>query len=131
MRYYEVAPTKIIRANANVFTYSSETPLRHGSFVMVPIGKQTLLGVVIKEVVKPSYVTKDIAETLNIPTLPAALVKTAEWMSEYYHTHLATVLQTILPRGLTKNRRLKQINHITHERDRTHFLLNRNQQKSS
>jgi len=130
MRYYEVAPTKIIRANANVFTYSSETPLRHGSFVMVPIGKQTLLGVVIKEVVKPSYVTKDIAETLNIPTLPAALVKTAEWMSEYYHTHLATVLQTILPRGLTKNRRLKQINHITHERDRTHFLLNRNQQKA-
>ena len=130
MRYYEVAPTKIIRANANVFTYSSKTPLICGSLVMVPIAKQTLLGVVIKEVAKPSYATKDITEILNIPALPIALVKTAEWMSEYYHTHLATVLQTVLPRGLTKNRRLKQSERVTHERDRTHFLLNKNQQKA-
>lgn len=130
MRYYEVAPTKIIRANANVFTYSSEASLAYGSFVMIPIGKQILLGVVIKEVAKPNYATKDISEILNIPTLPTALVKTAEWMSEYYHTHLATVLQTILPRGLTKNRRLKQRERATHERDRTHFLLNKNQQKA-
>jgi len=127
MRYYEVAPTKIIRANASTFTYASVEPLSVGSFVMVPIGKQTLIGVIIKEVAKPSYATKEIAQLLAIPPLPSQLVQTAVWMSSYYHTHLATVLQTILPRGLTKNRRLKQRESHTHERERTHFLLNPHQ----
>lgn len=128
MRYYEVAPTKIIRANANTFTYASNTPLPVGTFVMIPIGKQTLLGVVMKEVMRPEYATKEISELLSIQALPAQLIRTAEWMSDYYHTHLATVLQTLLPRGLTKNRRLKQRPKQTHERDRTHFLLNKKQQ---
>lgn len=127
MRYYEVAPTKIIRANANTFTYASAEPLSVGSFVMTPVGKQTLIGVIIKEVTRPTYVTKEITQPLAIPSLPLQLVQTAVWMSNYYHTHLATVLQTILPRGLTKTRRVKQRESHTHERDRTHFLLNSHQ----
>ena len=128
MRYYEVAPTKIVRANASTFTYANDTPVAIGAFVMIPVGKQTLLGVVVKEVARPNYETKEISELLDIPTLPLQLVQTAEWMSSYYHSHLATVLQTILPRGLTKNRRHKQRSSLSHERDRTHFLLNKQQQ---
>lgn len=128
MRYYEIAPTKIIRANANTFTYSSNTPLIIGSFVMMPVGKQTLLGIVIKEVARPAYTTKEVSAPLDIPTLPIQLVQVAEWMSSYYHAHLATVFQTILPRGLTKKRRLKQREKFVHKRDRTHFLLNETQQ---
>ena len=122
MRYYEVAPTKIVRANANSFTYSSNSVLTIGAFVMIPLGKQTLLGVVIKEVARPTYETKEISNPLDIPSLPEQLLQTALWMSNYYHTHLATVFQTILPRGLTKSRRLKQRSSIVHERDRTNFF---------
>ena len=128
MRYYEVAPTKIVRANANSFTYSSNSVLTIGAFVMIPLSKQTLLGVVIKEVARPTYETKEISNPLDIPSLPEQLLQTALWMSNYYHTHLATVFQTILPRGLTKSRRLKQRSSIVHERDRTNFLLNKQQQ---
>jgi len=128
MRYYEVAPIKIIRANANTFTYSSHTPLTIGAFVMIPVGKQTLLGIVIEEVARPTYATKEISEPLDIPRLPIQLVQTAEWMSTYYHAHLAIVLQTILPRGITKKRRHKQREQFAHKRDRTHFLLNKTQQ---
>ncbi|MEO5949454.1 MAG: primosomal protein N', partial [Candidatus Saccharimonas sp.] len=56
------------------------------------------------------------------------LVRTALWMSEYYATHLATVLQTLLPHGLTTKRRplnVKPTDIIT--RERTHFLLNSQQ----
>jgi len=130
MRYYEVAPTKIVRANASTFTYASDTPVAIGAFVMIPVGKQTLLGVVVKEVTRPDYATKEISELLNIPNLPLQLVQTAEWMSSYYHSHLATVFQTILPRGLTKSRRYKQRSNLVHERDRTHFLLNEQQQEA-
>lgn len=127
MRYYEVAPTKIVRANANTFTYASNSPLTVGAFVTIPVGKQTLLGVTVKEVTRPDYQTKEISELLDIPAIPLPLIQTAEWMSSYYHSHLATVLQTILPRGLTKSRRLKQRSNLLHERDRTHFLLNKQQ----
>ncbi|HSW92547.1 MAG TPA: primosomal protein N' [Patescibacteria group bacterium] len=128
MRYYEVAPTKIVRANASTFTYANDTPVTIGAFVMIPVGKQTLLGVVIKGVARPDYPTKEISELLDIPPLPLQLTHTAEWMSDYYHSHLATVFQTILPRGLTKSRRSKQRPSLVHERDRTHFLLNKQQQ---
>lgn len=130
MHYYEVAPTKIIRANADSFTYSCDSVVKIGSFVSISIGKLTLLGVVIREASQPSYVTKPISEILSIPPLPLQLLCTAVWMSEYYHTHLATVLQTVLPRGITKQRRSKTNSPLLIERDRTNFLLNKDQEKA-
>ena len=130
MQYYEVAPTKVIRADAYTFTYSCDSRLPIGSFVSISVGKQTLTGVIYKEVPKPTYATKPIAAILDIPALPLQLLQTATWMSDYYHTHLATVLQTILPRGLTKQRRAKPRLPLEIERERTHFLLNKDQQSA-
>ncbi|WP_297940016.1 primosomal protein N', partial [uncultured Campylobacter sp.] len=56
------------------------------------------------------------------------LLKTALWMARYYATPLATTLQTILPRGLTKKRRTAAYSRQTISRDRTHYLLNKDQQ---
>jgi len=130
MHYYEVAPTKIVRANAHTFTYSSNDALALGSFVQIPIGKQVQLGMVIKEVTKPAYETREVTELLDIPPLPQALITTSLWMSDYYHTHLAQVLQTVLPRGLTKHRRAPRNAASVIKRDRTHFLLNKYQTKA-
>ena len=127
MNYYEVAPIKIIRAGSGTFTYMSDTPLALGSFVTVPVGKSTYTGVVMSKFSKPEYATKAIIELLNIPPLPLALVATCLWMSLYYNTHLATVLQTVLPRGITKKRRVSKNAPLTIKRDRTHFLLNKDQ----
>ena len=43
MYYYEVAPNRIIRQNAAVFTYSSEQPLAIGQIVLVEVGKKQQL----------------------------------------------------------------------------------------
>lgn len=123
MQYYEVAPTKIVRANSPTFTYTSSVALAVGSFVTVPIGKTTLTGVVMRPTSKPAYQTKDITEVIDIPPLPPALISVALWMAEYYNSHLATVLQTVLPRGITKKRRVTKQALPSVERDRTHFLL--------
>ena len=105
MHYYEVAPRQIIRADQSTFTYSSEQALPNGSIVIVEVGKKSLLGVVVKSAAKPSYVTKPITSVLLDQPLPKPILELALWLSQYYATPLATVLQTILPTGVQKKRR--------------------------
>lgn len=127
MYYYEVAPTRIIRAGADVFTYHFDNPLPNGTIVKIPVGKQNYLGVIMRRVSKPGFPTKPLSDAIETAPLPARLLRTAEWMSHYYATPLATVWQTILPRGLDKKRRKKQIESSVHTRNRTTFVLNKNQ----
>ena len=130
MHYYEIAPTKIVRTGSDSFTYKSEQLLEVGQLVLIPVGKQTLTGLVIKRAVEPPYSTRNVTAALDIPPLPLPLLSTALWMSKYYATPLATVLQTILPRGLTKKRHKKISSPHSISRKRTHFLLNKDQQSA-
>jgi len=128
MNYFEVAPLRIVRGLQHTYTYQSTESLPVGQLVMIPLGKQTVVGLVVSIASKPTYETKSVHESLALPALPEQLVRTALWMSEYYTTHLATVLQTLLPRGLTTKRRTPTLKHPQEVvRDRTHFLLNTHQ----
>jgi primosomal protein N' (replication factor Y) (superfamily II helicase) len=127
MWFYEVAPTKIIRSNANTFTYHSAQQLSVGHLVLIPVGKQQLVGLVIKPVSKPAYETKPIDGVIEITALPRSLVELSLWLADYYHTPLATVLQTVLPRGLTKKRRSKEAQPHVSTRNRTTIVLNDDQ----
>ena len=127
MHYYEVAPNQIIRAGSSVFTYASRNILHTGHIVEIQVGKKTLTGIIIREVHKPQFETKEVVQLVEETPLPKELVHAALWMSDYYATPLATVLQTVLPRGLQKNRRDRQLNIHTPIRDRTHIVLNKEQ----
>ncbi len=128
--YYEIAPLSIVRIDSNTFTYSSETPLVVGQFVNISVGKKSLTGIVIAATKAPTYPTKEVTATLDIPTLPSALVATALWMSAYYTTPLATVLQTVLPRGLSKKRRPSPLSSSDIKRSRTKIVFTAAQQKA-
>lgn len=127
MYYYEVAPNQIVRSTSGVFTYASNVKLPVGQIVHVEVGKKQLLGIVIREVSKPAYETKPISRLVETNPLPKPLVDLALWLSDYYATHLALVLQTILPRGLTKKRRdrVKNVQKIV--RERTNIVFNEDQ----
>lgn len=127
MHYYEVAPNRIVRQNSSVFTYSSDTKLLVGHVVAVEIGTKQHVGVVMKEVKKPLYTTKPILKIIEDTPLPSHLLSLGEWIASYYDTHFATVLQTLLPSGLTKNRRKQVKKQIETIRNRTHFVLNSKQ----
>jgi len=130
MFYYEVAPTRIVRAGADVFTYSSKDRYAVGMVVEIPIGKNSGLGVVIGEVAKPSFATKDIIQGVSPKAIPAHLMELANWMASYYSTPLATVLQTLLPRGIDKTRRETAIpTPLASIRDRTTIVLNDDQRR--
>lgn len=127
MHYYEVAPTRIIRPNSSVFTYASDRALTNGHVVMVEAGHKQYVGVVMREVGKPSYDTKLITRMVTDTPVPAHLLLLAEWMATYYDTHLASVFQTILPSGLQKSRRAKQKTSSHPIRERTKNVFTKDQ----
>jgi len=129
MYFYEVAPNQIVRKTADVFTYHHDSLLQSGQLATIEVGKKHLVGVVMRQVEKPAYETKELI-ALELPPLPQPLVELAQWLAQYYKTPLATVLQTILPRGLTKTRRRSTTTKLTATRDRTHFLFNDEQQQA-
>ncbi|MDN5819582.1 MAG: primosomal protein N' [bacterium] len=128
MHYFEVAPKQIIRADQTVFTYQSAEELKIGQLVTIPVGKKSTIGVVTKQVTKPAFETKPITDIIEAKPLPQALVKLAFWMAQYYETPLPKVLQTLLPSGLTKNRRAKETSPSKSSlKTRTNFVLNKDQ----
>lgn len=106
MHYYEVAPTKIIRANTDSLTYHAEQVLPVGTIVSIPVGKKNNIGIILRKTSRPEYQTKTIDHTVETIPIPQALLETLQWISAYYATPLATVLQVALPRGIEKKRRL-------------------------
>lgn len=127
MHYYEVAPNQIVRPGNDVFTYSSEDEYVAGHIVGIEVGKKKMTGVIIRPVKKPSYTTKPISACIESTPLPAELVQLARWISEYYVTPLALVLQTLLPRGLQTTRRTRTDTVERHARDRTTIVFNKGQ----
>lgn len=128
MTYYLVAPLTVVRDNEPAFTYHSETPLSTGTVVRIGVGKKELTGVVLRTVEKkPSFTTKPILSVLTTTPLPPPLLMLADWMSGYYATHLALVLQTLLPAGLHKQRRQKETTTTYAQRARTNIVLNEEQ----
>ncbi len=130
MHYYEVAPNQIIRLGSDVFTYASKQSLPIGQIVIIEVGKKQLIGVVIREANQPDYKTKEILSVVIDHPLPKPLIGLAEWLAGYYATPLALVLQTLLPRGLTKTRRPLQNSKVATERIRTNILFNTEQKQA-
>lgn len=127
MHYYEVAPNRIIRASSASFTYHSKEQFPIGQIVTIEIGKKSVAGIIIDEVKKPAYDTKPISGSIESTPLPLPLVQLSLWLSAYYATHLGVVLQTLLPRGVQKNRRLKLLEKHTPIRERTKNVFTKEQ----
>lgn len=107
MKYYLIAPAKTFHNSDNLLTYSSETPLKIGQIVEIPLGRQSTIGIVVKNTTQPDFDTKSITKIIYEQPLPKKLVDALFWLSSYYRCPLSTVIQAALPRGITKNRRSK------------------------
>ena len=103
--YVEVIVGKGVGKGASVLTYFSSLPVLPGSIVEVPLMRSRAPAVVYKKVAQPDFKCKEITRILYSKPLPAHLIKTAIWMSEYYATPLSGVMGMILPTGVLKKRR--------------------------
>ena len=108
MNYYLVAPAKTFNQSENLLTYQSEVKLSIGQIVLIPLGKQQTIGIVVENTTKPPFATKDILHSIYAEPLPKHLVKALFWLTDYYRCPMSTVVQAILPRGITIKRRKKK-----------------------
>ena len=101
--FYEVMAV----GKVETLTYNSDVSLLVGQIVLVPLGKKTVPGIVIKKVARPSFKTKTILKILYAKPLPWHLVKTAQFIHDYYLAEAGLVAGMILPTGVEKKRRTK------------------------
>lgn len=104
--YYLVSPLLHGGLAEFSFTYSAYIKLPLGSFVTVPFGRRSSLGIVMQQVTKPEFKTKPVTELHNnLPVLENHILEMAIWLHEYYVASSLAVWQTLLPAGLTKKAR--------------------------
>ena len=99
--YYEVVP----EGKIGILTYNFDASLVPGQMVMVPVGRRTVPGVVIKKVAQPEFKTREILKVLYAKPLPKHLLDVVRFMHEYYLVAEGEAVGLILPRGVQKQRR--------------------------
>ncbi len=100
--YYEVIP----EGKVGRLTYHSEVgSLVPGQVVLVPLGRRTVPGVVVKKVAQPNFQTKPIVKILYTKPLPRQLLAVVRFLRAYYLTAEGEGVSLILPNGVEKQRR--------------------------
>ncbi len=112
MNYYLIAPAKTFHDTDNTLTYAAENPLKIGQIVEIPLGKQKTVGIVVKKTTEPDFATKSILRVLYEQPLPGHILKALSWLTDYYRCPMSAVVQAILPRGITKNRRTSKTTNV-------------------
>ncbi|MDO5451820.1 MAG: DEAD/DEAH box helicase family protein [Candidatus Saccharibacteria bacterium] len=102
--FYEVIP----EGKTEELTYSCDSSLLPGQIVMVPVGRRTVPGVVVKKVAQPDFKTKAILKVLYSKPLPPHLLAAVRFVHEYYLAPSGTALSLVLPRGVQKQRRKRK-----------------------
>ena len=99
--FYEVIPEGKVEA----LTYDYSGSLSVGQIVLVPVGRRTVPGVVIKKVAQPDFRTKTILKILYSKPLPKHLLAVVKFIHEYYLAPSGQAVSLILPTGVEKKRR--------------------------
>ena len=98
--YYDVAVNLPIR---QCFTYKSITSIKKGSRVVVPFGKKTIVGIVVRKIAKPNSFNKSGAIKEIISTneqfvcFDKSIFNTILWASDYYHHPIGEVIFSFIP----------------------------------
>lgn len=84
-----------------LFDYICDQPISPGQRVLVPFGRQKLVGFVWKTSNTSTFDIKKLKRVITIlddkPLLDAALMKLLQWASDYYHHPIGNVCATALP----------------------------------
>jgi len=106
MNYYEVLVTQEYTAATSVFTYCIEGEITPFTFVIVPLQKKSVVGIIVKKAPKPSFATKPITTVFPyvLGTLQKQIIR---FLCEYYVVTEAQALQLFMPSFLQKTLTVK------------------------
>jgi primosomal protein N' (replication factor Y) len=102
MQYLEVLVGGAAFHGGEALTYGSEQRLKMGAVVAVPLRNKQVLGIVTKEVSRPDFAVKPIAEAPELPPLPRHMLELLLWMKAYYPSPFGIITQQFLPKEFPK-----------------------------
>lgn len=105
--FYEVIPTTVYRKDGGALTYSSDLPLQLGNIVQIPLGRRLVNGVVLRRISKVDFPTKPIHRLLHPLPIPSYLIKSMQWLAEYYLTEITETVNLLVPPALEARTALK------------------------
>ena len=87
------------------FTYKSKVAIKKGTRVVVPFGKKSIVGIVVKKISNPNSL-KGLKEIISIADnhtcFDKSIFNTILWASEYYHHPIGEVFFSFMPTLLRK-----------------------------
>ena len=99
--YYDIAVGLPLR---QCFTYKSKDVIKKGKRVIVPFGSKSILGIVVKRIVKPKSL-KGLKEIISIADehscFNGSIFETIKWASDYYHHPIGEVFFSFMIRPYT------------------------------
>ena len=107
MYFYKILASSQRYHGSEPLTYSSDDRLEAGLVVIIPLGKQKVLGVVYAQSEQPSFATKPIISVVSNTPLPKELLQLHDWLVEYYPSPLGLTTQLFLPSSLSTTARKK------------------------
>lgn len=107
--FFEVIPTEVYRNGGGALTYSFDQKLQPGQIVLIPLGKRSVPGIVLKKVPKVDFPTKPIIRLIHPIPLPHHLLKSISWLADYYLSPLPACANLMLPAGITARTATKSI----------------------
>lgn len=107
--FFEVIPTEVYRNGGGALTYSFDQKLQPGQIVLIPLGKRSVPGIVLKKVPKVNFPTKPIIRLIHPLPLPHHLLKSISWLADYYLSPLPACANLMLPAGITARTATKSI----------------------
>jgi len=100
--YYDIAVGLPLR---QCFTYKSKVAIKKGTRVVVPFGKKSIVGIVVKKISNPNSL-KGLKEIISIADnhtcFDKPIFNTILWASEYYHHPIGEVFFSFMPTLLRK-----------------------------
>jgi len=100
--YYDIAVGLPLR---QCFTYKSKVSIKKGTRVVVPFGKKSIVGIVVKKISNPNSL-KGLKEIISIADnhtcFDKSIFNTILWASEYYHHPIGEVFLSFMPTLLRK-----------------------------
>ena len=123
--YYDIAVGLPLR---QCFTYKSKDVIKKGKRVIVPFGSKSIIGIVVKRIVKPKSL-KGLKEIISIADehscFNGSIFETIKWASDYYHHPIGEVFFSFIPTLLRKQNDKIIIDHD----DNTEYKLNEEDKK--
>ncbi|MFA5004195.1 MAG: primosomal protein N' [Candidatus Saccharimonadales bacterium] len=103
MHYYEVLVGDMQYHGHDALTYSAAAEVSLRSIVVVGLRARQVVGVVVKEVSKPSFAVKPLTRKLaESAPLPAQTLELLLWLKGYYPAPLGAIVRQFLPGNVVK-----------------------------